>query len=124
MAAVGAITLTEQVTGTVKKVTFAWTSDAAGIVSGIPTTAFFSGAIDRLVTVPSGGGTAPTALYDIVINDDDGTDVLMGSGANRSATATEQVLASSLGYMANSKLTLGITNAGASKQGTIYLYIR
>lgn len=124
MAAVGTLTLTEEVFSSVKKITFAWTCDASGNVSGTSTTGAFTGEILRLVTVPAAAGSAPTDNYDIIINDEDGTDVLMGAGANRDTANTEQVLASSLGVVANDKLTLGISNAGNAKSGTVYLYIR
>lgn len=50
--------------------------------------------------------------------------MLMGAGADRSNASTEQVLASSLGIVANDKLTLSVTNAGDTKSGTVILYIR
>lgn len=45
--------------------------------------------IYRVITDP--GTTAPTAAYDIVINDIYGADIMSGSLADRSATATEFV---------------------------------
>ncbi len=119
----GAVTIGEETFGTVKKVTLAWTSSTGGLVSGFPTTNAYNGAISRFVTVPS-TSAAPDLNYDIVLNDLDGTDVLMGAGANRSNTATEQVLASNLGFVANDKLELQISGAGDTKQGTAYVYIR
>jgi hypothetical protein len=56
--------------------------------------------------------------------DGDSVDVLAGSGADRDTANTEQVVASSLGAVASSKLTLSISGAGNSKQGTVYIYIR
>jgi hypothetical protein len=119
----GTLTPSEEIFGTVKKITLAWTSSTAGTVSGTATTNAYSGAISRLVTVPS-TSAAPDLNYDIVLNDLDGTDVLMGAGANRSNTATEQVLASSLGFVANDTLELQVSSAGNTKQGTAYVYIR
>lgn len=119
-------TITEETYGSVKKVKWAWTSAADGTVGAAAvsstTTNAYNGEIIRLVTDP--GATAPTDDYDIVVNDADGNDVLMGAGANRDTTNTEQVLASSLGCVANDTLTLLVTNAGDSKVGTVYLYIR
>ncbi len=123
--AAGTATASEETQGTVKKITFAWVSGTAGEAgtATVTTTKAYSGAIARLVTVPS-GTAAPTDNYDIVVNDADSTDVLMGAGANRDEANTEQVLKSSLGYVANDTLTLSVTNAGTSKEGTVYLYIR
>jgi hypothetical protein len=126
MADKGTVVISEEMFGTVKKITFAWTTGTGGDVNLATktTTYFFSGAIERLVTVPGTVGDAPTNLYGVAINDEDGTDVLMGAGAGRSNTLTQQVLASSLGFVANDKLTLSITAAGDTKKGTVYLYIR
>lgn len=118
----GTVTITEETIGTVKKIIFAWTSDADGAADGI-TTKVYAGEVIRLVTVPS-GVAAPTNLYDIQVLDADGLDVLAMGGANRSTLNTEQVLEASLGCVANSKLALSIANAGNAKAGTVYLYIR
>lgn len=119
----GTVTTTEETHGSVKKVKFAWISSAGGAADAVSAAAF-SGAIERLVTVPGAGGVQPTDNYDVVVNDDDGNDVLMGAGANRSNASTQQVLASSLGVVANDKLTLAVTNAGNAKEGTVILYLR
>jgi len=105
-----------------QKIAFTWVSAADGTATG-QTTNTYTGEIIRLVTVPS-PTAAPTDDYDVSVNDEDTTDVLMGAGANRDTANTEQVLASSLGCVANDKLTLEITNAGNTKGGTVYLYIR
>ena len=121
-----ACTITEETFGTVKKVTWAWTSAADGSVGAAAvsttTTNAYSGKIERLVTDP--GATAPTDNWDLVINDEDGTDVLAGAGANRDTANTEQVLAASVGIVANDTLTMLVTNAGSGKTGTVYVYIR
>lgn len=123
-----AVTITERTHASVRKITWAWTSAADGSAGGAggggTTVAAFDGAIERLVTVPSGGGTAPTTLYDITITDADGVDVLLGAGADRSATVTQQVAAASLGIVAGDRLTLTIAAAGDSKAGTVHLYVR
>lgn len=119
----GTVTKLEETFGTVKKITFAWTSDGSGNATKT-TTKTFSGKIERLVTVPGVGGDQPDDNYNVTINDQDSTDVLMGAGATRDDTNTEQVLASSLGIVANDTLSLVIDSAGAAKKGTVYLYIR
>lgn len=121
-----ACTITEETLGTVKKVVWSWTSAADGTVGAAAvsstTTNAYSGEVLRLVTNP--GATAPTDNWDVVVNDEDGNDVLMGAGADRDTANTEQVLASSLGVVANDKLTMLVTNAGGGKTGAVYLYIR
>jgi hypothetical protein len=123
MAAVGSITFTEQSFSSVRRITFAWTSDASGAVSGIPTVGAFDGAIIACVTVPSGGGTAPSASYTLQILDSAGVDVLAQAGTARSATAQE-TLKSPLGAVAASTLSLVIAAAGNAKQGTVHLFLR
>lgn len=125
MADLGTITLTEETFGTVKKITCAWTSENGGDNAGKAqktTTYAYSGEVIRLVTDP--GSTAPTDDYDVYVYDEDSMDILMAAGKDRDTTTTEQVLASSLGCVANDKLTFSIENAGNAKVGTIYLYIR
>jgi len=124
MAAVGTVTISEEVFSTVKKITLAWTCSAGGIVSGTSTTNAFSGKVERLVTVPGTGADAPDDNYNVTVLDEDGTDILMGGGLLRDQVNTEQVLASSLGIVANDKLQLVIGAAGASNKGTVYLYVR
>lgn len=122
----GTCTLTEETYGVIKKISFAWTSGTgadAGLVTKT-TTKVYSGEIIRLVTVPGTAGNQPTDQYDITILDQDSTDVLMSAGANRSNVNTEQVLASSLGVVVDDTLTLSISAAGDTKQGSVYLYLR
>jgi hypothetical protein len=123
-----ACTITEETLSTVKKISWVWVSAVGGAVGAAlvntTTNNVYSGAIERLVTVPAGAPNAPTANYDIEVLDGDSVDVLMGAGANRHETNTEQVAAANLGIVANDKLKLSITNAGDGKGGTVHLYIR
>lgn len=127
MTNLGIVTITEETFSHIKKITFSWTSENGGGNAGKATKTTldsYTGEIIRLVTVPGAAPNAPTDDYDVAINDEDGNDVLMGAGADRDTANTEQVLASSLGCVANDKLTLSVTNAGNAKRGTVYLYIR
>lgn len=119
----GTVTVAERTHTSVKKITWTWTSDASGNAD-LVTTQAYDGVIQRLVTVPAGGGSAPTDNYDIAINDGDSFDVLLGAGANRDTANTEQVASSSLGVVAGDKLTLQVSNAGNAKGGVTHLYIR
>jgi len=125
MAAV--VTLTEETLGVIKKITWAWTAHTDGKVAittaNAATTKAYNGEIVRLVTVPD-GTAAPSADYDVYVYDGDNVDALMAGGLNRSATATEQVAASSLGVVANDKLTLYVEGAGSGGKGTVHLYVR
>lgn len=117
----GTVTIAEKTHGSIKRVTFSWTSSAGGAADGT-TTLPFDGKVILLETDP--GATAPTDNYDVTVTDDEGHDVLLGAGANRDTADTEYVSEPNLGVVAHSKLTLAVTNAGNAKQGTVTLWIR
>lgn len=116
----------------VRKVTINWTSDASGDVSSSIKNVY--GTLRRVVFAPV-ASASPTASYDIVINDITGVDVLEGAGANLSATAATDAVPlvattvqSGTAYegtkvVVAGNLDLAITNAGASKQGLLTLYV-
>lgn len=119
----GTVTVEEEVYGSLKKIRFVWTSDASGNADKATTRAY-NGVIERLVTIPGSGGTQPTDDYDVELVDEDGVDVLMGAGHDRSNADIEQVLASALGCVANDTLTLQVSNAGNAKSGVVVVYLR
>jgi len=114
----------DDVTG-IHKVTWAWVSDS---VTGAVTceTVKVKGYVQRVVTNP--GATAPTADYDIVINDEDGVDIMQGQLADRHTSTSEQAWPL-VGTIPVEVLVLGnltpvIAAAGNSKIGTIVLYYK
>lgn len=119
------VTMTHDNTNPVKVITLDWISDDA---AGTATKALgtITGKLIALVTKPSGGGTAPTNLYDITITDAYSIDVLQGVGADRSSTLTQQVPIVFSGTSAHpivrDVLTLNIAAAGNAKQGTVKIY--
>lgn len=120
----GTVTVTEKVTvGSVKKITWAWTSTAGGAADKT-TTAVVDGKIIGFTTIPAAAGSAPSDDYDITITDSDGHDVLLGAGSNRDTANTEHVTETSLAGVSESTLTLNVTNAGNAKSGTAIVYIR
>lgn len=102
-----------------------WTSNSSGAFTMSNIT--LSGRFVRFVTVPDGGGTQPSANYDITFTDRDGIDIMATLGANRSNTATENVevpsSSSYAGIPSCGNHTLSITNAGDTKGGIITLYV-
>lgn len=103
-----------------------WTSDSSGnytaSILGI------SGTLTRIIINP--GSTAPSANYDMVLNDEDSIDLMMAAGANLSATVTTHFcphctdgttpeLIDTCGV-----LTLAITNAGSAKTGRVKIIWR
>lgn len=119
-----AVTTTEITYSSCKKITFAWLSDDAAGTAGATTTAAFDGKLIGVATIPGTGGDQPDDNYDVVLNDADGHDVLLGQGANRDETNTEYLAMTVLGGVAGSKLTLGISGAGNALQGTVIIWIR
>lgn len=122
--AAGTITITEELLGNVKKITFDWlsgTAGEAGTASG-PTTYPYTGNILRVVTIPDSAATQPTNAYDLTLTDADSVDVANGQLADRSNTATEWVV-SSLGAVVGDVLTLNVTNAGSAKGGTCIVFV-
>ena len=116
----------------VVKHTFDWVSDgsgAASVASSVPV----SGTILRVSFIPS-ATAVPTTLYDVVLNDADGFDVLAGQGANLSETTKTNVCpgvplkdgatTSVTPMVVDSILTLVVSNAGASKAGKVIVYVR
>lgn len=123
--AAGTATVTEEYFGSLKKIVFAWvsgTDDDEGTANGT-TTLPYNGVVERFVSIPDTEDT-PADNYDVAVLDEDGVDVLMGAGADRDAATTEQVLSSQLGAVANDKLTLSVSGAGAAKAGRAIVYLR
>lgn len=111
----------------VTQYTMAWVSTAGGAVSAnaFPMKA---GTIVGWKAVPDGGGTQPTDLYDLTLDDTNTVDLLAGGGANLSnATSTRKVpFLSTYGrvYFEGGNVDLVVANAGAAKGGTVYVWVR
>jgi len=115
----GTVVTTEIDYTPVKKVSFAYTTSAGGAADAT-TTKSFTGMIERVVF----DWTDATAAYDVVINDSDGFDVLIGNGANLAAADVQKSYSDGLAAIVNSTLTLALTNGGNAATGTIHVYIR
>lgn len=123
--AAGSMTITEYVSGSVKKIKAAWTASTGdtGTVSGTTSNAY-NGRIIGVCTVPGTGDDAPDDEYGLTVADTDSVDLLLGNGAGREQAATEYIQESSCAGVAKSTLTIGITAAGSGNKGTVYIYIR
>lgn len=110
-----------------------WVSDAGGNAV-VASSVAISGEIQRVVFIPATGGLAPTTLYDLTLTDSDGVDVLAGQGANLAVPGNTHVCPGVplkdgtttrvVPVVVDSVLTLNVTNAGASKAGTVVVYVR
>lgn len=111
----------------VQVITVAWTAHTDGSVTAETIDVDPQGYVFMVVTNP--GGTAPTAAYDITITDADGVDIMGGTLANRSATASEQAVpAVSTGIYGGRYVTTAPTltianNSVNGATGTVVIYV-
>lgn len=122
--AAGSVTITEETFGSVKKITFDWTSSSGGAADGT-TTNYYSGVVQRFVLSPEATvANQPTDLYDVTCKDDDSIDIFDSEGSNLSNSASYQVQGlGGFSTISNDKLTIHVTNAGDTKGGKVIVYI-
>jgi hypothetical protein len=116
----------------IRTYTLAWVSHTDGSVD-LDTDQPIVGELLRVVFIPS-GSAAPTTLYDVVLKDSHGVDVLAGQGANLSEVNTTHVCpgvplkdgttTSTRPVALAGVLNLEVTNAGSGKGGSVILYVR
>lgn len=111
---------------TKKTITLAWTADAGAVPNTVINAATYGLAGWYLYSAETNpGATAPTADYDIVLNDADGVDVSGGLLMNRSDTVTQLVLIGNATHgfpVVRSNLTMVLTNnAVGAATGTLIL---
>lgn len=123
----GSFVLTTSKANGLTRYNIAWTSDASGDVN-TTTMSVKPGELVEVTFTPSGGGTAPTTLYDVTIPDADAVDILAGTGANLSATVAATVVPVVSTYfrknLTGGLVTPTVANAGNAKAGTIVLLVR
>ena len=112
-------TTTEIIYQTVKKITFEYLTDDAAGTAGGTTTNLLTGCLQRVVF--DYGNT--DNLYDVVVNDADGTDILHGNGANLAQADVVKDYTDGLGAIVNSALTIAVSNGGNGKTGKVHLYL-
>lgn len=115
--------VTETGTGTVKRLVFAWTSDADGDAS-IETTEVYDGKLIGAVFVPGSDTAQPTNEYNVALNDSTGLDLLAAQGADLSNSAGSIAVEAELLAAAGDRLTLVVSDAGDTKSGQVIVWIR
>ncbi len=120
----GTVTVTEaRHDPNITVITWDWLSDASGDADQATTYQVF-GRLLFAVFDPDAAGTQPTDLYDVVINTEDGYDILAGNGANLSNAADVAVTdADGLGSVGYSTLDLVVSNAGNAKGGKVQIVL-
>jgi hypothetical protein len=119
-------------TGPITRFVLDWLSHTDGTATA--TTPTLNGTLVRVAFIPDSGGTQPTDLYDVTLNDEDGLDTLAGQGANLSNSTKSNVIpgvplkdgtTTSVGPMVvNGPLSLSVSGAGSGKGGQVILYLR
>lgn len=108
----------------IERISIAWTSDASGNATGSIENLY--GFLVKAVTIPAGGGSAPTSLYDVTLVDENGVDAAASAMIDRSATVSEQVYPTATNAQTPVFLcgthTFTVANAGNAKSGTCVLY--
>jgi len=105
-----------------------WICDSAGNVSGhvirVP-----AGRLFQVKFYPGSGGAAPTTLYDVTLSegaeDQTPADILIGGGANLSATAVKILqISPPIYHDKDYLLSLVVAAAGDTNSGNVILYIQ
>lgn len=120
-----AVTITEQTFSSVKKIKFDWTLSTGGAASGT-TTKQYDGEVLRVVF---GTTNFASTGYGIVINDEDGYDILEGGGAALTSGGGQLGVndgKSPISAVAESTLAFSLTSTGTSstQSGICYVYVR
>ncbi len=106
--------------------TLDWLSDASGDVSA-NTFSMKRGTIEAIRFKPDGGGTAPTASYDVTLTDSDSFDLATALGSNLSATLTTRskplVNTSGPVWFEGGSVDLVVANAGNAKGGIVTVWV-
>lgn len=107
-----------------QKIQWDWLSASDGTVSSAAS-GWYCGKIVKVSLASDSGGTAPTNLYDVTIEDGDGLDVLSGNGANVTASATVYINdPTKMLWVRSGTLTLKVANAGDEKGGVVTMLIQ
>lgn len=124
-AAAGSVVVTTTVQNSaITMYKIVWTSSSGGAVSG-NTLGISNGEVFQVQTVPS-TSAAPTDLYDMQLNDSLGTVNVLGTAGDNLSTSTSKIvqLVPAIYLDKSATFDLVISNAGDTKSGTIYVWVR
>ena len=108
----------------IQKISWDWLSASDGTVSSAAFGAYM-GKIVKAILASDSGGTAPTNLYDVTIEDEDGYDVLSGEGADVTSAATVYLVdPNKCLWVRSNSLTLKVASAGDAKGGVVTMLIQ
>ena len=118
------VTITQDsITYPIQKISWDWLSASDGSVSSTASGSYM-GKVVKAILASDSGATAPTNLYDVTIEDEDGYDVLSGNGADVTSAATVYLVdPNKCLWVRSNSLTLKVASAGDAKGGVVTLYI-
>lgn len=122
--AAGSIVVTStQVGNNVVRYDIDWTSSSGGAVSALPMD-IVRGWISQALVVPDSGGTQPSDLYDLELQDSANNDLTQDAGDNLSNATSKMILFDPpIYYDGTTALELVVANAGNAKGGVFSLWI-
>lgn len=120
----GTITVTDEVIGTVKKVTFDWLSHTDGTASITSSGAYYTGEVLKVMMVPDPVTTTPSDNYTVTLTDSNSYDILCGQGLACCPAAANLLITGGLLPVTNSKISLTIAGGGSEKGGLVLVWIR
>lgn len=105
----------------VHQLKYACTGDAAdgGSVPDQTISGFDEWFLYHIETVPGAGAAAPSAVYDVEVKNSRGTDLLQGTGADRSVTAAEIAFPAGGPPIIDGDLTVSVGDLGNSNTTTL-----
>lgn len=107
-----------------QKIQWDWLSATGGAVSSAAS-GWYCGKIVKVSLASDAGDTAPTNLYDVTIEDQDGLDVLSGNGADVTSAATVYINdPTKTLWVRSNVLTLKVAAAGDVKGGIVTMLIQ
>lgn len=107
-----------------QKIQWDWLSATDGAVSSAAS-GWYCGKIVKVSLASDGAPTAPTNLYDVTIEDQDGLDVLSGGGVDVTSAATVYINdPTKTLWVRSNVLTLKVAAAGAEKGGVVTMLIQ
>lgn len=107
-----------------QKIQWDWLSATGGAVSSAAS-GWYCGKIVKVSLASDAGDTAPTNLYDVTIEDQDGLDVLSGGGADVTAAATVYINdPTKVLWVRSNVLTLKVATAGDANGGVVTMLIQ
>lgn len=125
------VTATVRIGKRVNRYTIPLTSASDGTAGGLIVDANgsipFDGTLMGIIIKPGTSGVQPTTLFDLVVTNEEGADVLGGLGANQANSGVYQDCplgaVNGIPFVLSGNLTVAATNMGNAKSATLTLLV-